>query len=746
MPDVAVTESATGTAAVPVVWINGVAFPWITCTAIESSLGATPGRAMLQLHEGDWTLSGPITLNAIDWTAYFRPGARVKVTVGEDVVFLGTLLPRQDQGGQDAIVWGALGDEWILSRLPVRGCMVYDAGSVKFFSRYDPVCNPGGAWNCMGASYGGRIWPVFAPRADQSKAYATTDDNFSAELEAGVLTAWTPRRCLQYLRLLMFAERDGWNSTTHYRNLERSARIEWPESAADALSGATVEETRDPLDRKVQTLGLRGSCLSALHRALRAAGTHDLFLQPNADKSRVTFVSLVAAPESPMTIPIFRGGTPIDLNTAFDFELHETAEDVAESVLIQGEPARVEAQFEYDPEGENNTIKPTASDTRVGYFLTVIWGAAEGQAKGEWAKIPADPDSAPSLDADGTGGKPYARSCSRDAIDLARQLYPDVWTEFAVDSTAAYDAGILQGIAGTDAKFDNTLTYPFLTGGRPALPEQLQHLLIGAEYLPVRFPVRVMVYHDDAWRDVPYASGFRAGAASFRLGLAENLDGDPACIYSGSLLAKPWACELKAVRVNMAVPMDHCVQGYAEITEPSELDPSLEAEFNGPLQYFEDGAGFSEHYQYRSRPSAMTDHGNTGETVDSNGITGLLPPGSEQEQADAAAARILAKRRYMTRRTSWRFPGIRLDYWPGTWVSRVVPRQGAADDADYPVDAPVKSIVWDFLKQETHIGGLLSQVPNVRAAAVLTASPSAGTALDVDGLRPPPIAGGMDYA
>jgi len=287
-----------------------------------------------------------------------------------------------------------------------------------------------------------------------------------------------------------------------------------------------------------------------------------------------------------------------------------------------------------------------------------------------------------------------------------------VFTEFVVDSAKAYSEGILEGIASEyvagSGKFKDTFAYPYYSGSRMTLPKQLQHMQLGEDYVKLPYPVRVQIYHDDKWIDVPAENGFRPGVASFRIGLAENVDGKPFCVYSGSMLIDPWGCEWKKVRVNLAVVMDHVTQGYAEISDPSELDPALEAEFNGPLMHYMPDGGFVENYQYKSKPSAMIEFENTGQTQDSDGITGWMPPGSDQTGIDAAAARQLEKRRYQTRRTSWKMVGVRADYQPGMWVSKVKVRGGVAGDIDYDLKAPIKTIVYDFLKQETHIGGLLS--------------------------------------
>jgi hypothetical protein len=736
--EVETAATPTARATMPQVFINGKLQRQIVCTACDDRLGVAPAEARLQIHSESLTLRGPITLRALSIADDMRPGARVKVAHGDDVYFLGTLLPKNDQGSTDGVSWKALDDRWILSRLPVRGALVNDGGFIKFFSRYTPEMNPDGRWNCMGATYDGRVWPVFAPFAEKAKMFAASEENFPATLAENTLGPWTPRRALEYLYLLTHCERDGFNqSVKGYRTLRDSVRIDWPVDAAGIISGDTGDG--DPLDKKLPELMLQRSVLSALVQVLRAAGTHDLRLEPVGNASRVVFADITTLPDNALDIPVIRGGVPDDINTAYDFDLHEDPTDTAEAVLVEGASAKAEAQFEYDPAETNNTIKPAWNATRQGYFAKVIWGAAETAEAGEWAMIPTTAGAEPTLACNGANGTPTVPSCSAAAVQLARRLYPDVWAEFVVDSTKAHTAGILKGLnadgGATSPKYANDTEYPFYSGARPVLPTQLQHFQNGSDTLPTRMPIRVQVKSGDTWLDTPYSDGLRLGPLSFALfGLAEPADGQSYCLYEGSLITDPWNVTVRPIRVNMAVPLDHRVRGYAELgaDERTELDGSLAAEFGGPIMdYIPDGE-YREEYQFQSRPSAEPP-ANTGDTsYDANGQTGYLPPGSEQPQADAAAARMLQKRRYLQRRSSWRLVGIRPDFRAGLWIGNAKVRNGEAGDRDYPIQAPVSSVCFDFLGQTTHVGGLVATIPAPRdpAAAVSQATPEAGTAID----------------
>lgn len=748
-PEVSTASTPSAAATMPQVYVNGRLQRQIICTACESRTGIVPAEARLQIHAEDLTIQGPITLRALSIADQMVYGARVKVSHGDDVYFLGTLLPKSDQGSNDGVSWKALDDRWILSRLPIRGALVNDGGFIKFLSRYTPEMNPDGRWNCMGAMYDGRAWPVFSPMAEKAKGFQATEENFPATLDENVLGPWTPRRALQYLYLLTHCERDGFNpSVKGYRTLRDSVRIDWTDDAADLISGDTGDGDGDQLDKKIPNVLLKGSVLNALNQVLRCAGTHDLQMQLVGDKSKLVFVNSVTCPEAPIDIPVIRGGTPDDINTAFDFDLDEDPSDIAESVLVEGAPVHAEAQFEYDPNESNNTIKPAWSTAREGYFCKCIWGAAEGADKGEWAMVPATAGAEPTLPCNGTD-RPAVPSCSAEAVQLARRLYPDVFVEFVVDSTKAHDAGILKGLSAdgsaTDPKYENTIEYPFYSGARPIGPSQLQHFLNGSDTLPTRMPIRVQVKSGGEWLDTPYADGLRIGPASFALfGLAEPAEGQSYCIYEGSLIDAPFDVTMRAIRVNCAVSLDHRVRGYAELENDERLlDASLLTEFGGPIMDYAGDGEFREDYQFKSKPSAEPP-ANTGQTdYDANGQTGYLPPGSEQPQADAAASRLLQQRRYVKRRSSWRLVGIRPDFYAGLWVGNAKMVNGQAGDRDFKLLAPIKTVAYDFLGQTTHVGGLVAtvQVDRDPAAAVSTAEPGAGAIDDSTARRPAAVAG-----
>jgi hypothetical protein len=74
--------------------------------------------------------------------------------------------------------------------------------------------------------------------------------------------------------------------------------------------------------------------------------------------------------------------------------------------------------------------------------------------------------------------------------------------------------------------------------------------------------------------------------------------------------------------------------------------------------------------------------------------------------AVAAAERMLSLNKLPEKRSNWTFPGIRLDYTPGKWVRKIKVVGGTSADIDYDIKGILPSCVYDFLRQETRLGGI----------------------------------------
>jgi len=689
---------------------------WMTCTAIEHTAGISPSRAILRIGGQALYATGPVTLNR--YTYPWTRGTKVIIKVGDVVRFRGCMMKRRDSGGSNQVIWEAWDDRWLLQQIPIRGALVRDpvTGEIKFVSAYEARCNPGGRWNCVGAMFNGAVYPVFSHIADAYKTYEAPDEAFSPNLASGQLTAWTPRRYLQYLRLLT---RLGGGDVqgvdyTKWRSLKECDRLEWLDSANN-LIGKDTEQEFDPLDRKLPDMSFRGmKMLGAIHRILEAAGTHGLYLEYTDTKSYVSFYprgfsGALDVNFSAVDFRLLRGGPANDINTIYDFELEEDASETAESVLVEG--ARVHVESEFDTSSGVATLTPAWTAAQETAFKAMITG------DGQHALFPSvinttDLDSV----ADGSVDGIFARAKTPEAVALARQFWPTVGRAFVINSVNLAALGITEGLSGEFADQD---FYPLLNiKGRKVNSEQLQ-FYVGDEgdRLAQKYPARIQINQNGEWKDVPFGVGFRVDERNWIWidGLWEEADGGSFCLYDGKLLgaaSDPDATVTRDMRLNAAIALDHRVDGYAESDlDSTSFDVDLFLQLGGPpLTYIDSPNAYHEEIQFNSSPTPAR------QVLDADGvnyvdtpITRYLPPGTERSHAQYAAERKLFSDRWVRRRSQWDYVGIRPDFKIGQWVGVVkVINSDIATDSDYEINAPIEQITDNFMAQSTIIGGLLS--------------------------------------
>lgn len=637
-----------------------------------------------------------------------------------DVAFLGTMLQRNDSGAQDNPIFIAMDDRWLLSKLNIRGCMVYDSTvpTVKFLTRYTPEFNPGGLWNCIGVDVGAPfgVTPVFNPYA-QARPSDSISDVFTGLVE-GEITCWTPRRAIKYLQFISTVDdsKFGYNrNRAGFRTFSEATRLKWLMNL-DGLDGTAGKGGLDPLDAKLQNINLTGkNALESICIILSHAGTHDLGLDINEDVSNVMFYPRNGA-ESGLVINVRRGGYVEEANTAIDFDLFEDASNVAESVLIEGQERKLELRVQFDPAkgsdyGDDksldivNTLQPAWTDEDELWFATCVYG------NGTYAYLPPTPGTIPSVVQNGTAGKALIEAMKPEAYAAARALYPDVYMTYQINvkNISRINPSPLFGLA---EQWRNEVYFPVNYDVRSVYHEQLSKLFINDSAMADRIPVRVqiMAYTGDseaAWVECPFLNGLLTSPTKVRLqGIAENADGQLYCSYSGSLASDPLNTERRGVRLNIAIPLDHRVEGYVETleTDVSQMDPSLATEFNGKLMKYDLNPAYVYEYNMNSYPQP-------------NQTTAITNAGFENDEINigAAAERLLQKSKNPEKRSNWVFPGIRLDYQPGKFVSKIKVLGGNNEDVDYKVDAIIPSVVYDFLRQETRIGGIHSYTPSPNA-------------------------------
>lgn len=766
--------------------INGSAYDWLTCTHIEDSVGILPSRAKIRIGGKAADVTGPITLNAVQWP--FKYGSRVRITLNSTgILFLGQLVKRQDIGGEESIVWEAWDDRWLLMQIPVRGCLVRDSysGLVQFLPRYECRTNPHGYWNCCGAKIGNNVYPVFTERAEMGKLYESPDETFNDSLEDGKLTAWTPRRFLQYLRLIANLDASSGIvgiTAQNWRSIKNSQRIVWTTQSLNIFGSDLAQKGVDPLDKKHPDFKYQGKrMLGAIVDCLEIAGTHGLYLNlNNNEQSAVAFYperksnKIMVSPTDGTVIPLVRGGSAVDINTGYDFELEEDASKIAESVLVEAAPVLTEIPMTWTGTESNSVLKPAwthpagfascnivSGQTEHEAALAVVFGNNSESKDGSGNPLAVHawyPDIQNSTDrscfkyADGQGGRPLALVNTNEAMNLMRKCFPRVFAAWYLDTNVAQQQGLL---AGFDNRYSSS---PLNLGGvRQILHEQLQFYVKdptgnGSVTNGVKstFPIRIQVggtvggdvnQGGTNWHDVAENSGLRVEGDGFIYfdGLVENIDSNNDCLYSNSLLTKPsWptlpndvAATIvpKTLRINAACPLDVRVTGYKEIDKGnSDLDAALFADLGGPFELYIDSSGhtpetgaYFEKHQVKSQPSPATQYytGTDGTQLTPSGqtLTRLLPPGTEQPHADYAAQRRLAASQYLHRRSSWKMIGIRPEYTVGMWIDKVKIVNGAQGDADYDLSSPIRTRTMVFVgRQETALGGLISQLTQNKVA------------------------------
>lgn len=728
---------------------------WITCMAIEDRVGLVPSSAEIKFGNVGYDLTGPNTLNA--WQL-FDPGARVMVFDGEEPMFLGGLWKRRDQGLSDSLVWTALDDRILLWKIPIRGALVYDPSEadatqrIKFISGYTPRFNPNGYWNCCPAvletAYGNvpvGTYPVFTASAQRVQTYESPDEAFSTQLNggAGTLTAWTPRRVLQYLWLLANLPANSVQGTFdgRWRSIASSTRLVWNNDISNLMGKDPSDANADPLDRKMPDVTYRGMKLAlGIQHTLNICGTHDIHVDYNKNDSGDMITELKFTPDgfSGTVLPVFmdinlqRGGNCNNPNTGFDFDVFEDSSEVVDAVFVEGARIHAEGRVTYS-NTTGDTIKPNYTSAEETCFLKIISGdPATANSAERYCWYPSLlGDTNNSLLADGSSNRPLVYAGTPEAIQFARSFFPKVYKSFRFNfgNITGYDATLLKGY---NSAFSNESIYPIVYSylARKCLPTQLQFMIKDtsgnssiANSLLQKFPIRVEAYDTTlgAWIDIQATVRF-TDDGSLWIDAAEERDGRTDCVYTPSLLylTDNSAVSLKQLRINIAVPLDHRVKGYKEIPPTfSVLSDGLWNELGGPFTDYIDSPGaFVEDHQVNSYPSQFSQYyaGNT--AIDgTSGLNRYLPPGSEQAHADYAAQRRLATGRWPQRRSSWKMVGIRTDYRAGTWIRNVKVyghENTDVEDTDYTIWAPLKSVVYDFDHQMTLLGGLISQLSYAR--------------------------------
>jgi len=655
-------ERAASTAILKLVQDGAPHLAYAEVLRVEDAAGLAPSKAFVSIRNLSAAdeAAPNVTLNTDGALApgALKLGTRGVILCSGETLFAGSLVRRRELGRDERLLLEFWDDRWLLSKIPVRGALVWDPidAAIKFAPRYFCRPNAGGYRNCTlvpdGGSGAGRI-PVFTAYAELGTQGAESDLSSEDAPAPGVATYWTPKRMLQYLRYVATIYDPPAFYAADFACLD-SSRVLWP--AAEFNPGV--------LDRKLPEIDFQGqTLLGALQKTLDVSGDYGLRLEPLASGQNVLSyyarTSETSGDARGVALTLQRSGAATDCRTAFDFSAESDASATVAGVLVEGGVARIESEFEYANSG-GDTLVPAWSADEESAFKGLISAATN---------------------------KAYA-------LRQARQNYPKVFRAFRIPGDAA---DVLTKLAGHGAVFQDAPTLKVArTPGAVQLEAQSESS--GERRGLLRVPVRIQVSENGGssdFHDVTANSGFRASADGLIWfdGLTDDLAGADN-LYTGSLSYDPDHAALKRVRLNCALPHDVRVRSARDIFSSSldpnaiagELDATLAA--NSLQHYIDAPDAFREEHQVASKPALVFDGA----------------PRERVRQTDAAQLAAHAERRLrdkarVARRSVWRLIGIRPEFRAGLYL-REVRLVGGTLDA-FPVRAPLARVIYDFERQET---------------------------------------------
>lgn len=710
------TTAADVTAVNPVVKVYGSIIPRSYGQRIWQTSGIQPSKATIWLGGADDDSTGPVTLNR---RAYgINRLDPVTITDGNKTLFSGLMMSRQDQGDSNTVMWEAWDWRWLLQGIPVTGCFMYDEvrDAVYYNRRASCHMNPGGRWNCIINSG----IPVFTHIATEhiesgdlgEVLYDTTDVE-------GKVCPWTPARALKYLAWCANLGADEVSNTSvpAWRSLRDSSYLLFRMDSTN-IAGVDASYYAVLPDTSLEAKSMAG----AIDTLIKLAGVIDLRVAYNGDIATMQFFATKLSNNQREQVGascfyLQRGGTALDACTAYDFDLHESSARQFGAVAINGAPVRIETSLTYDPDDvANSTLSDASSESERWAWSKIVNGVYVSGRRYAYkpASIPADGDWGSDAGSnitwvkmDGTGGNPVIYANTEAAMRMARSFLPKPWrtVKINVANLKANDIHL-----GVDNAFNGE---NFLETPRPVLLEQLQRMVTeyaASKTLKARCPVTILL--DDKPALANDGLTVLDDGTILLPGLTEEAGAAADSMYNGTIRG-PGTVTLKKITINVAFPHDFRTVGYAS-RAGFEL---VAGEIGGPPLMMQDaGDSYPIEHQVNSipLPHLQTVPATTGTGTDAVPLTRVLR--DEQSRAHQAAQRLLADKGEPEISSQWSLIGIRTDYEVGTWIDRVMV-YGATDDSDFPINAPLKSVLYDFENQVTVCGGVLHS--SVRPANVI---------------------------
>jgi hypothetical protein len=688
---------------------GGNCFDYAQVLRVEHSGGIIPGKAFISVRNlaapdenGHVTLqtAGPLAANSLKFWS------RIKITSNGATIFVGALMKRRDSIGGNSVLLEYWDDRWLLSKIPVRGCLVYDnyTQSVKFLPRYICRTNPGGYKNCTRAGSGGNSdFYVFCEIPERAKQTLCNDQNVGEDdsAAAGEAIYWTPERFLKYLQAIAtYAPPSCYSGS--WAALDTS-KLNWTAAACQFQDGT--------IRRMMPDITFQGQrVLGAISRTLDVTGEYQIGMDySNGSPSNLGFYvrdkavasGNLVSPNSGSArriINLQRAGAASDVKTIYDGVAETDASELCTGVLVEGAAPKIESEFIFSAGRYSDALSQPWSAQEQAGFLKIISTGKDLNGN------------------DLPGGTNGSLKNTKQALQAARACFPKVFRALQIQGTGL--ATILNGVGG---KYTN---YPALLDFKVPLSEQLQPYFesTGVQRGRLRIPIRIQVSDINTtdqtstpvYHDVTFNSGLRItddGLLWFD-GLSDDLAGIDN-IYSGNLALYDGTNlpVLRYIKINCAVPHDTRTSASLDIfrdgADPDairdQIDESLNGVYGPSLQHYVlSHDSFQEEHQVNSSP-ALSGSFQTSDGNQPPKLTTLTTPVNAIIYTDASQLRAHAQRQQkdvarFKRTSSWKLPGIRIDYAIGDFIDRIV-FQGVV--GEYKIDAALEHIVLDFEKQET---------------------------------------------
>jgi len=702
--------------AIPYTLSTYAPFEYAEVLRVEHSTGITPGKAFISIRNVSSTdhASGLVCL---DETGDLSPKrlkfwSRIKIMSRGKCIFVGGLMRRRDNIGAQSLTLEYWDDRWLLARIPVRGCPVYDkaASTIKWLTGYEFRTNPNGMHNCTMV---GNI-PVFAELAEQGTEGQSPYQLIGREpnTSAGVAVAFTPARALNTLRYLAITNL----GVTHLgQAILNTTKLQFPVFA--------FSSTDELVNRKMPDMrlgGMRG-VLGALERVLAVTGEYVLNVTYE-DSGRCT-LGVAATTDSAgnkKTVYLQTSGAAENIQTAFDGVVESDASEAATSGLVEGQVSLHEGRFKFEHANYISDVAATeAAMTASGDHIFPAWDSGE-----EFGFMEILVNAKDRLGRAIDGLEPQTQA----ALQLARICYPKVWRAFCVKGPNL--ATILNGVNST------FVNMPRITSFKQLWDSQLQPYYESRESGKIsrgriRLDIRIEVTDlaatesDGVYHDVRFNSGLRVtddGLVWFD-GLTDDIaTATDDNIYTALLLG----CTkndpshstyplLKKIRLNATIKHDTRVFNEYDITryDPNgvaeELDDSVLPQGSAGSDMLQEYAlneeGYREEHQVTSYPCNNNAFKVTNDT--GTGLADLSTPVSKILHQDDSELRDAAKRLLKEKgrvEKSFRLDliGIRFEFGAGDYIDDIVKQPSGSR---YAVGGPASRLVFDFENQKTSLIG-----------------------------------------